>query len=163
MRLVVPGWYGCSWIKWVDELRLVGADAAATSQMREFAGRTHQDGVPELARDYEAPAIDLAATPVRVEQRRVDGRLEYRVVGIAWGGTEPVGPADPLRLARPRGSRSRSARRRPRPPPGRSGPTAGRHCEPGTYNIALKCADPSVRTRRLDMSFYTRRVRIDEV
>ena len=88
VRLVVPGWYGCSWIKWVDELRLATPDAAATTQMREFAGRTHQDGVPELARDYEAPAIDLAATPIRVERRRVDGGIEYRIVGIAWGGTE---------------------------------------------------------------------------
>ena len=87
VRLVVPGWYGCSWIKWVDELRLATPDAAATTQMREFAGRTHQDGVPELARDYEAPAIDVAATPIRVERRRVNGVLAYRVVGIVWGCT----------------------------------------------------------------------------
>ena len=37
---VVPGWYGCAWIKWVDEVRLVGANESATSQMKEFAGRT---------------------------------------------------------------------------------------------------------------------------
>ena len=30
--------------------------------------------MPALARDYAAPAIDTAAMPVRVEQRRVDGR-----------------------------------------------------------------------------------------
>jgi hypothetical protein len=35
--------------------------------------------------------------------------------------------------------------------------------EPGTYSISLKAADPSIRTRRLDMYFYTRRVRIDSV
>ena len=29
--------------------------------MREFAGRTHQDGVPELARDYAPATMDLAA------------------------------------------------------------------------------------------------------
>ena len=81
-----PGWYGCSWIKWVNEMRLVGADEPTTSQMIEFSLRTHQGGIPTLARDYEPPVIDLAATPIRVEKRRVDGRLEYRVVGIVWGG-----------------------------------------------------------------------------
>ena len=35
--------------------------------------------------------------------------------------------------------------------------------EPGTYSISLKAADASIRTRRLDVFFYTRRVRIDEV
>jgi DMSO/TMAO reductase YedYZ molybdopterin-dependent catalytic subunit len=52
VRLVVPGWYGCTCIKWVNELRFVGEDEPATSQMREFASRTHQSGTPELARDY---------------------------------------------------------------------------------------------------------------
>src|SRR6185369_371957 len=69
VRLVVPGWYACSWIKWVNEIRFVSADAASTSQMVEFSLRTHQSGVPALAKDYEPPVIDLAATPIRVEKR----------------------------------------------------------------------------------------------
>jgi DMSO/TMAO reductase YedYZ molybdopterin-dependent catalytic subunit len=51
VRLVVPGWYGCSCIKWVNEIALVGEDAAVTSQMKEFASRTMQEGRPGLARD----------------------------------------------------------------------------------------------------------------
>ena len=163
VRLVVPGWYGCSWIKWVDELRLETPDAAATTQMREFAGRTHQDGVPSLAREYQAPAIDLAATPIRVERRRVDRRVVYRVVGLVWGGARPV--ADLLIRF---GARDEWKPLRVCPAPNthamwsvwtyRWSPT-----EPGTYSISLKCADASVRTRRLDLYFYTRRVRIDEI
>jgi DMSO/TMAO reductase YedYZ molybdopterin-dependent catalytic subunit len=42
LRLIVPGWYGCSCIKWVDRIDLVPDDAPATTQMREFAARTHQ-------------------------------------------------------------------------------------------------------------------------
>ena len=34
---------------------------------------------------------------------------------------------------------------------------------PGVYSIALTAADPSIRTRRLDVSFYVRRVVIEEV
>lgn len=163
VRLVVPGWYGCAWIKWVREMRLVGADAPATTQMTEFATRTHQDGRPELARDYAAPVIDLAATPIRVEQRRVEGRIEYRVVGLTWGGTAPTTrlsirfnsrePWTPVTVC-PATNMSRAwslwAHR-------------WRPTEPGTYNITLSSPDPAIRTRRLDMFFYARRVRIDEM
>src|SRR5262245_36793902 len=77
VRLVVPGWYGCSWIKWVDEIRLVDASEPATSQMREFAGRTHQTAVHALAAAYAAPAIQTAATAIRVEKRQSPAGLEY--------------------------------------------------------------------------------------
>ena len=86
VRLVVPGWYGCTHIKWVDALAWVGADEPATAQMQEFARRTHQQGVPALARDFRPAAIDAAALPVRVERWRVGGKTSIRVVGIVWGG-----------------------------------------------------------------------------
>lgn len=163
VRLVVPGWYGCAWIKWVHEIQLVGPDEPSSAQMREFASRTHQDGIPALARDFAPPAIDLAATPVRVEKRRVEGRLEYRVVGIVWGGDRTVerllirfsagGAFVPFEICPPaRTHRMWSLweyRWRP--------------AEPGIYDIVLRAADTSIRTRRLDMYFYTRRVLIDEV
>ena len=163
VRLVVPGWYGCAWIKWVNGIRFVGADEPATAQMQEFAARTHQDGVPRLARDFAPPEIDLAATPIRIERRRLDGRIEYRVVGIVWGGNRTVdrllircsasAPFVPFELCPP--SRTHRAwslweyRWRP--------------ATPGVYDVVLKAADPAIRTRRLDMYFYTRRVLIDEV
>ena len=96
VRLAVPGWYGCAWIKWVNEIRLVGPDEPATSQMVEFADRTHQSEPHKLARDYAPADIQTAATPVRVEKRKGPNGLEYRIVGIVWGGTKPV---DRLRFA----------------------------------------------------------------
>ena len=71
-------------------MRLVDDDVPATSQMREFAERTHQVGIPDLARDYAPAAMQHAATPVRIEKWRVDGEIAYRVIGIAWGGNEPT-------------------------------------------------------------------------
>jgi DMSO/TMAO reductase YedYZ molybdopterin-dependent catalytic subunit len=90
VRLIVPGWYGCACIKWVNELRFVDDDAAATSQMQEFAVRTHQPGIPDLARDYVPATMDPTAVAVRVEQWELDGEVVHRVVGILWGGSEPV-------------------------------------------------------------------------
>src|SRR5438045_5252144 len=84
LRLLVPGWYGCTAIKWVDEVALVGDDAPATDQMREYAGRTHQDAAgprdqmlrragsrpegPPRAKDSRPATVDEAAVPVRVSQ-----------------------------------------------------------------------------------------------
>lgn len=163
MRLVVPGWYGCSWIKWVNEIRCVTADEPVTSQMVEFSMRTHQRAVPKLARDYEPPEIDLAAMPIRVEKRRVNERLEYRVVGIVWGGERPV---DQLMIRFRAGDQPQPFALCPKPRTHRTWslwdyrwrPTA-----PGLYSIALTAADPSIRTRRLDVSFYVRRVLITDV
>ncbi|MGE0361926.1 MAG: molybdopterin-dependent oxidoreductase [Vicinamibacterales bacterium] len=163
VRLVVPGWYGCAWIKWVDEVRWAGGAEPSTTQMLEFAFRTHQDGIPELARDYAEPAIDTAAMPVRIEQRRVGGRTEYRIVGIVWGGSRPVD-----RLLLRIGSRTSEVPVTLCPAP-RTVQTWAlwthrwRPTEPGYYDLALRAADPAIRTRRLDLSFYIRRVRIDEV
>jgi DMSO/TMAO reductase YedYZ molybdopterin-dependent catalytic subunit len=161
VRLVVPGWYACSWIKWVNEIRLVSADAATTSQMLEFSLRTHQSGVPKLAKDYEPPAIDLAAVPIRVEKRRVGGAIEYRVIGIVWGGDRPV---DRLMI---RFSAGETPVAFPICPAPRTHKTWSlweyrwRPGSPGVYTIALTAADPSIRTRRLDVSYYARRVVVD--
>jgi DMSO/TMAO reductase YedYZ molybdopterin-dependent catalytic subunit len=163
VRLVVPGWYGCAWIKWVREIALVGPDEPATTQMLEFSRRTHQDGLPARARDYEAPVIDLAATPIRVERRRVNGAIQHHVIGIVWGGATPVSTLEirfnvrdawkPLDLCPPPTSTRAWSLWTHRWTP----------TEPGIYNIALRCPDPTIRTRRLDLFFYARRVRIDDV
>jgi DMSO/TMAO reductase YedYZ molybdopterin-dependent catalytic subunit len=163
IRLVVPGWYGCSWIKWVQGIRTVGEDEPVTAQMIEFSLRTHQRVIPKRALDYEAPAIDVAATPIRVEKRRVDGRLEYRIVGIVWGGERPV---DRLTIRFRPGETPTPFAVCPAP---RTHHTWSlweyrwRPKEPSLYTIALTAADPTIRTRRLDISFYVRRVVIDEV
>ena len=163
VRLVVPGWYGCTWIKWVNDIALVGRDEPATSQMREFAGRTHQTGTPERARDYEPASIDLAATPIRIEKRRLDGRTHYRVVGIIWGGDRttdrlmirfsPNEPFQSFDICPPQRTHRTWSLWEYRWTPER----------PGVYDIVLKAADPRIRTRRLDVYFYSRRVRVHDV
>lgn len=85
VRLVVPGWYGCVSIKWVDQINFVAEDAPATSQMWEYAGRTLQSGVPSLARDYRPATVGPAAMPVRAEKWRIDGKIQYHIAGIRWG------------------------------------------------------------------------------
>ncbi len=163
VRLVIPGWYACCSIKWVDRVELVGGDEPATSQMREFALRTHQGRVHERAADYQPAIISRSALPIRVEKWRVGDRIQYRVAGIDWGGDRSIGrlrirfrPTDPYRLVETQ--------------PEASSPTSWALWShtwspptPGKYLIQLEVDDPGVPTPRLDAGHFARGVEVKEV
>jgi DMSO/TMAO reductase YedYZ molybdopterin-dependent catalytic subunit len=163
LRLLVPRWYGCASIKWVDEIALVDEDAPATLQMKEFARRTHQDGVPDRARDFRPAAIELAAMPVRVEKWLLDGKLAYRVVGVMWGGERVP---ESLEISFGRDDVYAPVALCPKPV-GNDTWTLWSHrwqpAKPGRYTIVLKSGDPKIATRRLDLYYYVREVHVDEV
>ena len=179
VRLIVPGWYGCACIKWVNRIELVPDDAPATSQMREFASRTHQpfDAArragssaaagagtpPALARDYLPAVIDTAAMPVRVEKWVVGEHAFYRIVGIMWGGARPTNLLSIRCRANTPWTRVEDC-----PLPSTTDTWSvwthtWRPAEPGRYDIVLRVDDPAIRTRRLDLFFYARAVQIDEI
>jgi DMSO/TMAO reductase YedYZ molybdopterin-dependent catalytic subunit len=162
VRLVVPGWYGCTCIKWLTSITFVDDRAEATSQMQEYAARTHQHGLPALARDFQPATIDQAAMPIRVEKWIVDGRIKYRVVGIAWGGTTPVKTLiirfNPEEDYVPVDNFTQTKN-----DPWTFWTHAWSPKEPGTYSIRLAIKDSTVRTRRLDSGYYVRTVEISEV
>lgn len=190
LRLVVPGWYACTAIKWVNEIALLDGGAPATEHMREYAGRTHQtfrtEGPPP-ARDFEPATLDSAATPVRVEKRRGrDGRVSYRIVGILWGGSPRVVGAAPAGSTLPEKVSPRAASPiaqgvlQIRTNPDRAfvplehvatdgqGPfTLWSHSfrpeAAGRYQIVLRYAGSAARTRRLDVGFYSREIEIADV
>jgi DMSO/TMAO reductase YedYZ molybdopterin-dependent catalytic subunit len=162
VRLMVPGWYGCTCIKWVNEIALVKDDAVATSQMKEYAGRTQQKGVPDFARDYQSAVIEQAAMPIRVEKWSIEGKIKYRVVGIAWGGSQHVKVLqirfNPEEDYVPVDNFSQT----------KNDPwTLWTHTwspkAPGTYMIRLSVKEPVVQARRLDSGYYVRTVEIREV
>ncbi len=159
VRLVVPGWYGCTWIKWVNEIRLTGPDEPATSQMKEFAGRTHQTARHDLARDYAPADIQVAATPTRVEKRRTSAGIHYRVVGIVWGGDRTIDRLAIRFRADDEWTPFSSC-----PPPRTYTAWAlweyrWKPAAPGLYDISLSVPDRSVPQRRLDVGYYTRQVK----
>jgi DMSO/TMAO reductase YedYZ molybdopterin-dependent catalytic subunit len=71
VRLVIPGWFGCTEVKWVNEITFVDNDQPATLQMLEFGGRTFQQTQldpsinlngrgevgPDRAKDYRPATI----------------------------------------------------------------------------------------------------------
>jgi DMSO/TMAO reductase YedYZ molybdopterin-dependent catalytic subunit len=162
VRLVVPGWYGCTCVKWVNEISLVGEEAESTSQMREYAGRTLQKGVPQLAKDYQPAVMDQAAMPIRIEKWNVGGKLKYRVVGIAWGGSQPVKILQ-IRFNPEEDYVPVDNFHQNRNDPWTLWTHAWSPKAPGTYMIRLSVKEPAIQARRLDSGYYVRTVEIREV
>ena len=164
VRLAVPGWCGCSWIKWVDEIRLVDASEPATSQMREFAARTAPDRGPRAGEGLCAAGHPDGgdAGSRREASRRVRPRVPRRRhrlgraraidrLAIRFGDDEPWKPFD--LCPAPRSAATWSLWTLPL-----------EACRSGSVvSIALKVPDATVPQRRLDSGYYVRQVRIDEV
>ncbi len=129
--------------------------------MREFASRTHQLGIPDLAADFLPATMDQAAMPVRVEEWEVDGATVYRVLGILWGGDTPTdalvfgvgGEERPVEVCPPHAMNATWT----------VWQIAWRPTEPGEYSIRMRIDDDAIRTRRLDTGFYARSVQVDAV
>ncbi len=162
VRLVVPGWYGCTCIKWVNEIALVDEAVEATSQMQEYAARTHQNGVPKLAREFLPARIEHAAMPVRVEKWSSGERVSYRVAGLLWGGSQSVNrlgirfnpeedyvPVEHLPV--------------PQTDPWTLWSHTWRPKERGTYTIRLAILEPELHPKRLESGYYARSVEVVEV
>jgi len=162
VRLVVPGWYGCACIKWVNNLALVDDEVEATSQMREYAARTLQDGIHQQAKDYQPATVDHAAMPVRVEKWLVAGKLRYRVVGILWGGSQPVKTLQ-IRFNPDEDFVPVKGFRQLRNDPWTIWTHSWSPSAPGLFAIRLAVTDPQVRARKLDSGYYVRSVNITEI
>jgi DMSO/TMAO reductase YedYZ molybdopterin-dependent catalytic subunit len=162
LRLVVPGWYGCTCIKWVNKIALVSEDAEATSQMQEYAARTLQRGAPRLAREYQPAVIEQAAMPIRIEKWIVGGKIGYRVVGIAWGGSQPVKVLT-IRFNPEEDYVPVDHFNQVKNDPWTLWTHAWSPSAPGTYMIRLAVKEPAVQARRLDSGYYVRTVEISEV
>ena len=160
VRLLVPGWYGCCNIKWVNRIAWVGEDAPATSQMKEFASRTHQTAAHALAKQYKPATMDQTAMPIRVEKWQLpNGANAYKVIGVMWGGYALTDALQAQFGKEPHVSVNVC----PKQATNATWtlwthvwqPTAA-----GTYSITLRIDDPAIPTRRLDLKWYRRVVKI---
>jgi DMSO/TMAO reductase YedYZ molybdopterin-dependent catalytic subunit len=162
VRLVVPGWYGCTCIKWVDEIQILGEGAATTSQMREFASRTMQQGVPQLVKDYRPAIIEQAAMPIRVEKWLVDRKIKYRVRGIAWGGSRTVSGLE-IQFNSDEDFAPVDDFNQTANDPWSFWTHSWTPTKPGTYSLQLRVKDVGVPARRLVGGYYVRSVEVTEI
>jgi len=89
IRLVVPNWYGCTCIKWVNRISFVdAAQVKPTSQMREFRSRVHMQKAPSTTTLGWNARQGLSAIVTRVEQWHhvPTNSTVLKFVGLLWGG-----------------------------------------------------------------------------
>lgn len=162
VRLMVPGWYGCACIKWVNEIACTRDAVEATSQMQEYAARTMQSGMPKLAREYKPAIIEQAAMPIRIEKWVQGEKTRYRVIGILWGGSALVKKLQ-IRFNPEEDYMDVHQLEQTSNDPWSFWSHVWEPKQPGSYLIRLRIAEPAVVARRLDAGYYMRSVDISEV
>jgi DMSO/TMAO reductase YedYZ molybdopterin-dependent catalytic subunit len=160
VRLLVPGYYGCTAIKWVTGISFLAEDAPATRHMREYAGRTHQAGVPQLAREYRPARMGLSAMPIRLEKRIIGMDASWDMLGLTWGGhaagedveiqTGDLQWKDVQVISRRKDAFGWTVWKHGWKPPG-----------PGIYRVTLRPKNTGTVSPRLQSGYYARDCRID--
>lgn len=162
VRLIIPGWYGCACIKWIDRIFWVKENATATAHMQDYAERTHQTGIPALAKEFRPAVMAMAALPVRIEKWKVADGILYRVVGLLWGGDNADEDLQ-IRTGEEKWDDVEFAVKRR----STSGWSVWTYLwlpeRPGDFTIRLRPKNSTIKSIRLESGYYSRTCRIDQV
>lgn len=186
LRLVVPCFYGCASIKWLNKICFFTPNekTPTVEQMREFSDRTNQTGVPKLYKDHRSPVIDLASLPVKVEQwhDNTSNKKALRIIGLTWGGVDHINPRLKIKITKrswisvKMNRRGNSTRRKKVErvileeeikTADRSNPLSFSHWthwwsppKRGRYFVQILPMDESVVARRLHKKYYQRMIKV---
>jgi DMSO/TMAO reductase YedYZ molybdopterin-dependent catalytic subunit len=88
LRLIVPGWFGIAWVKWLTRIELLDRRYMSKYMAREYVTirGQEQDG-KTIWRETSVGPMDVKSVVARVVRRR-DGTL--RVTGAAWTDGAPL-------------------------------------------------------------------------
>lgn len=87
LRLVMPGWYGMSQIKWLTRIEVIDRPYEGRHMARNYQSLRavkSPDGILWL--DSSISRNNLKSVVARVTRRPVGERFEYKIAGAAWGG-----------------------------------------------------------------------------
>ena len=88
MRLVVPGWYGVAWVKWLNRIELHDRAFLGRFMGRDYVTiRGEKQGDNVIWRETSVGRMNLKSVPARVTRAK-DGSL--KVYGAAWSDGTPI-------------------------------------------------------------------------
>ncbi|HUQ93622.1 MAG TPA: molybdopterin-dependent oxidoreductase [Bryobacteraceae bacterium] len=88
LRLVVPGWYGVAWVKWLTRIEVQDRAFLSRFMGRDYVTiRGEKQGEKVIWRETSVGRMNLKSIAARVTKRK-DGTL--RVVGAAWSDGTPI-------------------------------------------------------------------------
>jgi hypothetical protein len=168
VRLIVPGYYGCASIKWVNKISFFtpNDNTSTENQMREFSDRTGQVGIPKKFKDHKPPVVELSAVPVTFEKwKSKSGKSRYKITGIIWGGIHEKDPKFNIVLRKASSSKSIVINEKVILGPRNS--KSFQHWEywvdtplSGRYFVDIECTDKTMAATRLKNHHYRRVLKV---
>src|SRR5438445_8338043 len=88
LRLIVPGWFGIAWVKWLNRIEVLDRRYMSKFMAREYMTiRGEERDGRTIWRETSVGPIDVKSIVARVVQRRAGG---FRVSGAAWTDGTPL-------------------------------------------------------------------------
>lgn len=91
LRLILPGWYGMTQIKWLSRIEVLDRRYEGQHMARNYlALRAVETPEGPIWLDASISKTHLKSVVARVMRRKIGSDWEYRVTGPAWGGQMPI-------------------------------------------------------------------------
>jgi len=95
LRLILPGWYGMTQVKWLSRIEVLDRRYEGQHQVRNYLSLRAVD-TPEgpIWLDQSISKTHMKSIVARVTRRRSGEGWTYRISGPAWGGQVPIERVD---------------------------------------------------------------------
>lgn len=91
VRLLVPGWYGMTQVKWLGRIEVLDRRYEGQHQVRNYLSlRSVATPDGPMWIDTSISKNRLKSIVARVTRHKRDGDLVYKISGPAWGGQVPI-------------------------------------------------------------------------
>ena len=173
VRLILPGWYGMTQIKWLGRIHVLDRRYEGQHMTRNYlAVRAVDTPDGPMWLDTSISKTNMKSVVARVTKRRAGSGTEFRITGPAWGGQVPISHVDvqiddgPWQRATLEASRG--------PYAWRLWSLTVKTLAPGAHKLHSRATDANGKTQptpaerrqsiasgREDFSIWTREIRVD--
>ncbi len=95
LRLILPGWYGMTQIKWLGRIHVLDRRYEGQHMTRNYlAVRAVDTAEGPMILDTSISKTNMKSVAARMTRRKTGSEVEYRISGPAWGGAVPIGHVD---------------------------------------------------------------------
>jgi DMSO/TMAO reductase YedYZ molybdopterin-dependent catalytic subunit len=95
LRLILPGWYGMTQIKWLGRIHVLDRRFEGQHMTRNYlAVRTVETEDGPLWLDTSISKTHMKSIVARVTRKRNGSDWDFRITGPAWGGQVPIAHVD---------------------------------------------------------------------
>jgi len=95
LRLILPGWYGMTQIKWLTRIEVIDRRYEGRQMARNYHSlRAVERPEGTIWMDTSISRNNLKSVVAKVTRQRIGDRFEYKVAGTAWGGPAKIESAE---------------------------------------------------------------------